>query len=61
MGDTGGCQRRSQVIEGMREGLWERKLHGKVGPNKFLVLEEVVAAIGSTAQDLSPYVETMFP
>ena len=52
MGDFRGCQRHSQVFESVREGLREREPHGRVGLDKFSVLEEVVAAIGGTAQDL---------
>ncbi len=48
MGDFRGCQRHSQVFEGVREGLREREPHGRVCQDKFSVLKEVGAAIGDT-------------
>jgi len=60
MDDARECHRRCNVIEGMREGLREREPRGSARPHKLSVLEEVGAAIGGPANDLSPVVETVF-
>jgi len=59
--DTCGGQRCPQVFEGTCEDLLKRKPHEGNGLNKFSALKKLGAAIGGSAQNLSPIVESVLP
>ena len=61
MSHARGCQRRTEVCEGVNEGYREWKLHGGAGPDEFSFLKEVRSSVWGPTNDLGPLVESMVP
>ena len=49
-----------EVSECGGEWMWERHLHGRVGPLKLSVVEEVGPAVEASSNDLTPVVYSVF-